>query len=146
MDGADHMTRAIVRIALYLAIAGATYAACDRHADASECAQSPAVARAEATLVDVQARLWEMQLDPPSKEPSRQALRDVLTAAAEEYRTAVAVCTPDAPASSAQPFDNSEPWETDPPAAVAAEPDPAWCAVAGCDATVDSVLGIGATP
>jgi hypothetical protein len=39
----------IIRIALTIAIAGATYAACDRHADASECAQSPAVARAEAT-------------------------------------------------------------------------------------------------
>jgi hypothetical protein len=28
----------IIRIALTIAIAGATYAACDRHADASECA------------------------------------------------------------------------------------------------------------
>lgn len=142
MDGADHMTRAIVRIALYLALAGATYAACDRHADASECAQSTAVARAEATLVDVQARLWEMQLDPPSKDPSRQALRNVLAAAAEEYRAQVAVCTPDAPASAAQPFDESNPWEEDAPATMAAEPDPAWCAVAGCDATADSVLGV----
>jgi hypothetical protein len=126
---------AIRHALLTLALAGATFAACDRHANAA----CPQAGPAEATLVDVQARLWELQLDPPSREPQRRALVAVLRAAKEQLRSARAICSPAMPPAMANPF------EEDPFDASTSEPmtDPEWCLVMGCATTADSVLGIG---
>jgi hypothetical protein len=130
--------RTISKIALVLAVAGWTFATCD--ACASECSQSAAVASAEATLVDVQARLWEMQLDPPSQAPQRRALLAVVRAARSERQAALAVCTPTQPPAYASPFeiDDADPWEH---ADAAPDADGAWCAVMGCDTSADSLVG-----
>jgi hypothetical protein len=119
------------RIVLVLALAGGTYAACDAHADSLVCDHA-ALARAEATVLDAQARYatatgWGAQ---------NRAVA-LVAAAGEQLRTARQLCDVSVDGG-ADPFAvatlPTEPLELDPDTAV-------WLLVCG-DSTAEECAGI----
>jgi hypothetical protein len=104
------MLTTITRIALTLAIAGSTYAACDRHASAAQslACDVAALARAEAGAVTAERAAFET-LDPAE---SRVA-RELVTAAVEQLRAYRALCSVPGEGQ-ADPFeDQPKRWQDD---------------------------------
>jgi hypothetical protein len=129
------LTRIVRGIAIVVAVARLTFAACDASA-AAPCATAE-VARADADLVVFQEILrtcWGPD--------ECAAARAVVDSAVERKRAALAVCTPaEEIASKSSPFETTvDPWQSDAPEPAELSPELAAAALAlGCEATEEAV-------
>jgi predicted RNA-binding Zn-ribbon protein involved in translation (DUF1610 family) len=104
----------IAKALLVLAVAGWTFVACDRHADAAQslACDVAALARAEAGAVTAQRLAFET-LDPAEG----RVAREMVVAAVEQARTARALCSTAEPRAYVAPFEaDADPWQTEAPA------------------------------